>query len=251
MHFCLEDNLESILDTLKQACLINQKGQTLEIDFSQIRPTGYYTSSGKNETAGPTAFLKLFDSTINIINPTHTPEPLHKAIIKIDHPDIFKFISYQSSGKTNFQIFIIINENFIEAFEKDLDFDLINPSTGNAVNKMHAQSVFELMISSGLTVFSNSAQLSSRIAELSYKIGDKKIKIETGETISPNFSALSKAKGARTNTAGSAQVTLPFSSEEQERTTNHDTAYDHQRKPQSIKRTQEVALPPINMLSEN
>lgn len=240
MHFQIKDELENIFETLKQACQINQKGQLLELDFSQIRPTGYFTSSGKNETAGPTAFLKLFDNAINIINPNQRPEPLHKAILKIDHPEILKFISYKSSHSTNFQIFIELNDQFIEAFEKDQDFDLINPTTGNAVNKMHARSVFELILSSGLNPLTNSPELTGKIQQMAAQVGHKKITVATGRIVTQ--------VGQKQIVIGADEVEMKTVIGKNNMDQNQSALplnLEQNRQHQTFRKSQEVVLPPM------
>lgn len=71
-------------------------------------------------------------------------------ILRVDHPDIERFITCKTDNDrlTNFNISITITDTFMEAVEKDTDYDLINPRTGERVNSLSACKVFDQIVQS-------------------------------------------------------------------------------------------------------
>ncbi|MCL6630299.1 MAG: adenosylcobalamin-dependent ribonucleoside-diphosphate reductase, partial [Armatimonadetes bacterium] len=68
--------------------------------------------------------------------------------LRIDHPDILDFITAKKEGNklTNFNISVLVTEDFMKAVEKNEDYDLINPRTGQAVKQLNARKVFDMIV---------------------------------------------------------------------------------------------------------
>lgn len=137
----IEDNIESIFETLKDVVLLHRDGETIEIDFSQIRPRGDIISSTQKPSAGPVAFLKIFDQALSAINSKVKKDQPDKAIISIEHPDILDFINY----KPSFSIAVRVTPTFMRAVESGSMYDLRDPRDQNPVNKLDAKSVFDIL----------------------------------------------------------------------------------------------------------
>ena len=62
-------------------------------------------------------------------------------ILRVDHPDIEKFITCKNDTKrlTNFNISVGITDAFMEAVSEDRLFPLVNPRTGKEVKKIKAR----------------------------------------------------------------------------------------------------------------
>jgi len=61
----IEDNLESIFQTLKEVVLLHRDGMTVDIDFSKIRARGDIISSTQKASEGPVTFLKIFNQALS------------------------------------------------------------------------------------------------------------------------------------------------------------------------------------------
>ena len=141
----VEDNIESIFESLKKAVVINQSGATIGVDFSLLRPRGNLISEGRGEASGPVSFLKAFDSALKAIK-ANLAFKKNAAILDISHPDILEFISLKDGNRIeNFSLIVKINQKFINAVEKNSEYELINPRDNTVVNKLHAQSVLDLI----------------------------------------------------------------------------------------------------------
>lgn len=141
LNLTIQDNLESIFDTLKQAVVAHRDGYTVSVDFSYLRPRGDIISSVQKPSEGAVAFLKIFDGALNTINSKIQKETPNIATLNVDHPDILEFLSYES----NFTLKVGVTAAFIKAVESDDMYNLIDPRSGKATNELNARSVYDLI----------------------------------------------------------------------------------------------------------
>ena len=124
----IEDSLESIYTTLANTVVLHRRGAGIGYDFSKIRPEGERVHSTGREASGPISFMRLYDfSSEVILNRGAVRHAGHMGILRIDHPEIAKFISAKEdySQLTNFNISIAITDSFIKALNQNTDFDLM------------------------------------------------------------------------------------------------------------------------------
>lgn len=137
----VQDSLESIFDTLKEAVTAHRDGYRVSINFTGLRPRGDIITSVQKPSEGAVSFLKIFDRALATIN-SRTPKELPNiAILRVDHPDILEFLSYE----TQLTIKVGVTQEFIQAVENDAMYSLIDPRTGETVNKLNARSVYDLI----------------------------------------------------------------------------------------------------------
>lgn len=123
----IDDNLESIYTTLANTVVLHRRGAGIGYDFSLIRPEGSRVHSTGREASGPISFMRLYDfSSEVILNRGAVRHAGHMGILRIDHPEIEKFISAKEdySQLTNFNISIAITDEFVKALNQNKDFDL-------------------------------------------------------------------------------------------------------------------------------
>ena len=140
----VEDSMEGIFDALKYQAMIHKTGGGTGFAFSRLRPRGARVRTSAGTASGPVSFMRIFDAATNEVKQGGKRRGANMGILRIDHPDILEFIHCKEDGGiTNFNISVAVTDNFMEAYRKDKDYDLIDPRDGRIVGKLNARKVFE------------------------------------------------------------------------------------------------------------
>ncbi len=146
----IEDSLEKIFETVKNAALVHKEGGGTGFDFSLVRPQGSFVKKTQGIASGPISFLKVIDAGTEAVKQGGTRRGANMGVLRVDHPDIKEFIVMKHDGITaqNFNISVAITDKFIDALKNRRSYDLIDPKDGEVVGIMDAQEVFELIVES-------------------------------------------------------------------------------------------------------
>ncbi|ACI20360.1 adenosylcobalamin-dependent ribonucleoside-diphosphate reductase [Thermodesulfovibrio yellowstonii] len=145
----IEDSIESIFKTLKDAALILQSGGGTGFNFSSLRPKGDVVRSTGGVASGPVSFMKIFDKASDIIKQGGARRGANMGVLRVDHPDIFEFIRIKRiESLSNFNISVAVTDSFMEALFKNDYFPLINPRTKEVVRKVKAKDIFDEIVES-------------------------------------------------------------------------------------------------------
>jgi len=127
-----EDDMDSIFGKVHDAARIFQSGGGMGYPFHLMRPKGDRVSSTGGIASGPLSFQKVFDTTCGTIKQGGKRRGAQMGIMKIDHPDVLRFIvSKRKEGElSNFNISVGLTEDFMEAVKNDEEYTLTNPRTG-------------------------------------------------------------------------------------------------------------------------
>jgi len=144
------DSLESIFDAVKSMALIEKSGGGVGFDFSKLRPNGDIVKSTKGVASGPVSFMRVFDTSTEVIKAGGKRRGAMMGILRVDHPDIIEFITSKQKLEflSNFNISVAVTDNFMKTLEEDGEYWLINLRNKEKVRKLKAKDVWNLMTKS-------------------------------------------------------------------------------------------------------
>ena len=144
----IPDSLEGIFETIKNAALIHQSGGGTGFSFSRLRPEGSAVRSSGGVASGPVSFMKVYNAATEAIKQGGTRRGANMGILRVDHPDIRKFIQCKSDLNqiNNFNISVGLTEAFMEAVENDEEYLLVDPHSAEPVGSARAREVFDLIV---------------------------------------------------------------------------------------------------------
>jgi ribonucleoside-diphosphate reductase alpha chain len=143
----IEDSLEGIFSTLKHMAVIQQSGGGTGFSFSRLREKGAIVKSTKGVASGPVSFMRIFDSTTEVIKQGGKRRGANIGILSCSHPDIPEFVTAKSGKRlTNFNISVAVTDSFMKKVETNRTLLLRSPKTGAIIQKIHAADLFEMIV---------------------------------------------------------------------------------------------------------
>ena len=144
----IDDSIESIMETLKNAAVIFKSGGGLGYNFSKLRPKGDFIQKTGGHSSGPLSFMSLFDAMTDVVKQGGIRRGANMGIMNSSHPDIEEFITVKQGNKCmrNFNISVLIEPEFWECYKKNSFYSLINPRTKETQKKISAKMMFDKII---------------------------------------------------------------------------------------------------------
>ncbi|MFH1223427.1 MAG: hypothetical protein V1647_03680 [Pseudomonadota bacterium] len=139
----------SILDTLKISSMATKAGIGTGFNFSHIRSKDEPVRGRSNVTGGPVSFIRAYNGFFKEITQA-TRKSASMGLLHVNHPDITDYINCKAQDGVieGFNLTVIIDDKFMNAVEKDTDYELkyINKSaTGETIKTIKARELFDLM----------------------------------------------------------------------------------------------------------
>jgi ribonucleoside-diphosphate reductase alpha chain len=144
----VEDSMDGIFDSLKNAALIHKSGGGTGFSFSRLRPKDSRVGTTGGVASGPVSFMKIFNTATEQVKQGGTRRGANMAILRIDHPDIMEFISCKKNDGelNNFNISVGLTEKFMQAVQAGETYDLIDPCDEVKTGELNAADVYNTLV---------------------------------------------------------------------------------------------------------
>lgn len=125
------DSMNDILLKNHEAGLTLKAGCGIGYEFSTLRPKGAYVAGAGATTSGPLSFMDIFDKMCFTVSSAGGRRGAQMATFDVHHPDVLDFIRVKrEDGRLRqFNLSLLITEDFIEAVKNDSDWHLSFPIT--------------------------------------------------------------------------------------------------------------------------
>ncbi len=167
----IEDSIESIFGSAKEGAMVHKSGGGTGYSFSRLRPKSDVVGSTSGVSSGPVSFMYAHNTYTDVVKQGGTRRGANMGMLRVDHPDIIEFIDEKSKPNmknkkisesfaeskyiretlekklveeyqlNNFNISVAITDKFMEAYERDQEYELISPKAKKVVGKMKAREV--------------------------------------------------------------------------------------------------------------
>jgi ribonucleoside-diphosphate reductase alpha chain len=144
----IEDSIDGIFDSLKNAAIIHKSGGGTGFSFSRLRPKDSRVGTTGGIASGPVSFMKIFNTATEQVKQGGTRRGANMAILRVDHPDIMEFIYSKKNNNelNNFNISVGITDVFMKAVAKKSNYDLIDPREMKKVGELNAAETYQALV---------------------------------------------------------------------------------------------------------
>ena len=143
-----KDSVKAIYNAIQDEAITYKYGGGCGHDLSVLRPSGSAIGGTGGESCGPTGFMNLFSENTNTIA-QHGRRGANMQTIRVDHPDVRKFISIKRGNVDMVKysnISVLLTHEFMKAVEDDTDFDL--KWGGKEYDTVRARELWEEIVTS-------------------------------------------------------------------------------------------------------
>jgi len=163
----VDDTMDSILDWYREEGLIFKGGSGAGVNLSRIRSSKELLSSG-GTASGPVSFMRGADASAGTIKSGGATRRAAKMVVlDVDHPDVSEFIVTKAREEDKIRVLrdagfdmdlggqdivsvqyqnannsVRVSDEFMQAVEDDMPFDLLARRTGEIIETIDAKDLF-------------------------------------------------------------------------------------------------------------
>lgn len=143
----IEDDLASIMKTATDCALIFKSGGGVGINYSNLRPEGDIVASTSGVASGPVSFMRIVDTTTEVVKQGGKRRGANMGILEVWHPDIERFITAKTKPGVleNFNVSVGAWDDFIDAVKTRAKYALKNPRNGKVAGYVDANQLMEMI----------------------------------------------------------------------------------------------------------
>ena len=130
------DSMQGILERNLEAGLTLKAGCGIGYEFSTLRPKGAYVSGSGAYTSGPLSFMDIYDKMCFTVSSAGGRRGAQMATFDVSHPDVLDFVrAKRENGRLRqFNLSLLITEDFIKAVRSDGNWDLTFPISAKEID---------------------------------------------------------------------------------------------------------------------
>lgn len=142
----MPDSVEGIFEVIKESSILKKNGGGVGFSLGRIRPKGDAVATTSGRACGPVAIMNILNYASEMLLQAGGRRSGNMVVLPVSHPDVFEFLTCKEEDNilNHINFSLGVTDKFMDAVEKDKDWELINPRTGEIVNKVSARSIFEL-----------------------------------------------------------------------------------------------------------
>ena len=146
----VEDTMESIMKAASTSAMIQKFGGGIGYAFSKLRSRGSPISTTHGKACGAVAVLKMLSALSDMITQGGKRHGANMGILHVSHPEIFDFIHMKDTNRDaqNFNVSVAITDDFMQAVDRDADWDLIDPASREVVRTVPARKIWDEIVDS-------------------------------------------------------------------------------------------------------
>jgi ribonucleoside-diphosphate reductase alpha chain len=131
------DSMDNILNKVHEAGLTLKAGCGIGYEFSTLRPKGAYVTGADAYTSGPLSFMDIYDKMCFTVSSAGGRRGAQMGTFDIGHPDVMDFIrAKREDGRLRqFNLSLLITEEFMQAVTDDADWQLAFPVTPREIEQ--------------------------------------------------------------------------------------------------------------------